>query len=596
MANKQDIEGRLRDLRKELKRQGLDGFVVPLTDEHQSEYVADCAQRLAWLSGFTGSFGSATVLMAKAAVFSDGRYTLQIAAQVDGTLFERCHFKTTPPLDWLVGNVSDGMRIGYDPFLHTVGWVAETTEALAFRGAELIAVEANPIDAIWDDRPGEPNRPVVGHGSEFVGESSLEKRARIAAGVGKKGADAVVLTALDSIAWLMNIRSGDVLHTPVSLAYTVLEADGSASLFLDPKKVTGELKSHLGNQVAVRDKSDFIDHLAGLGGKTIIADPATASAAVFEALRKAGARVMRSADPCALPKAVKNETEIEGAKTAHRRDGVAVAKFLHWLSDQEPTGGVTEMSAANKLLSFRKAGDFYQDTSFSTISGAGPNGAIVHYRVSEETNRKFENNMVFLIDSGGQYLDGTTDITRTLAIGDVGAEARDRFSRVLKGHIALATAIFPKGTTGSQLDVLARKPLWDLGLDYDHGTGHGVGSYLAVHEGPGRIAPWPNTVALQPGMIFSNEPGYYKTGGYGIRIENLVVVKEVESPGEREMLGFEELTLAPIDRNMLDVSVLSDGELSWLNTYHQRVRSEIGPLLEGADRAWLETATEAISR
>ena len=356
------------------------------------------------------------------------------------------------------------------------------------------------------------------------------------------------------------------------------------------------MRRQLGNQVTIHLKDGFIDHLSEFAGRNVVADPATASAAVFDALEAAGARIHQSADPCALPKAIKNETELEGARRAHVRDGVAVSRFLKCFADEAPKGELTEMSSADKLLWFREQGEHYRDTSFSTISGAGPNGAVIHYRVSEETNLRIEPGMVYLVDSGAQYLDGTTDITRTLAVGEVGDEPRDRFTRVLKGHIALGTAIFPEGTTGSQLDALARQPLWQAGLDYDHGTGHGVGSYLAGHEGPGRIAPWPNTIALQPGMIFSNEPGYYKAGSYGIRIENLVYVRAVESPGERKMLGFRELTLAPLDRNLLDLSLLDDRELDWLDAYHARVREEIAPLLDGADREWLEAQTEPISR
>ena len=591
-----EIKGRLAALRKELKARDLDGFVIPLTDEHQSEYVADGAQRLAWISGFTGSFGSAIVLMDKAAVFTDGRYTLQIEAQVDGGLFERCHFKKQPPKEWLSGNLTEGMRIGYDPFLHTTGWVTEFSEALVFKGAELVAVEINPVDAVWLDRPGEPNRPVVIHGLEFTGQESADKRARLAGELRDQGADAVILTALDSIAWLFNMRSADVLHTPVSLAYAVLGSDGHGVLFLDESKVTDALRQGLGNQVTIRPKSGFIDHLGGFQGRTVVADPATASAAVFAALETAGARIRRADDPCSLPKAIKNETELEGARRAHVRDGVAVSRFLKWFAEEAPKGGLSEIAAADKLLWFRKQGEHYRDTSFSTISGAGPNGAIIHYRASRETNRRIEPGMVYLIDSGAQYLDGTTDITRTLAVGEVGDEPKDRFTRVLKGHITLGSAIFPEGTTGSQLDALARQPLWQAGLDYDHGTGHGVGSYLAVHEGPGRIAPWPNTIALRPGMIFSNEPGYYKAGAYGIRIENLVYVRQVDSPGERQMLGFRELTLAPIERNLMALPLLDQRELDWLNSYHARVREEIAPLLDGSDREWLEVQTEAISR
>jgi len=412
--------------------------------------------------------------------------------------------------------------------------------------------------------------------------------------IADQGAEAAVITQLDSIAWLFNIRSGDVSHTPVSLAFATLESDGQATLYIDPSKVTGELKDHLGNEVAVEAKSAFISNLTSLRGKSVLADPATASFAVFEALEGAGAIPIKAMDPCALPKAAKNDVEIAGSRAAHIRDGAAVTRFLRWLSIEGPKGGVTELSAAAKLWDFRAEDASLKDSSFDTISAAGPHGAMCHYRVTEESNLPIENNSVFLIDSGGQYPDGTTDITRTVEIGTAPQEAKERFTLVLKGHIALATAVFPEGTTGPALDSFARRPLWEAGLDYDHGTGHGVGSFLAVHEGPGRISKAPNTVKLQPGMIFSNEPGYYKDGEYGIRIENLVVVEPRDTAGDRNMMGFDELTFAPIDRNMIVADMLDAKERNWLNAYHARVRELLSPLLTGDDLTWMIAQTAEI--
>ena len=591
-----EIADRLFRFRAHLDELGLDGFIVPLTDEHQSEYVADYAKRLAWLTGFTGSAGHAIILKEKAAVFSDGRYTLQLDAQVDGAVFEKLHSIKEPPLTWLATNVGEGDKIGYDPFLHTIENLQQTESALQGKKAHVKPVTPNPIDAVWNDQPGEPNRAVVAHGLEYAGKSSEDKRSELAEGLKKKVADAAVITALDSIAWLFNIRSGDVLHTPVSLAFALLNSDGSAVLFLDESKSSSDLKAHLGNRVELRSKEVFLSGLEALGenGRSVLVDPASASAAIFQSLEDAGANIIKDADPCALPKAKKNDVEISGTKRAHVRDGATVTKILRWIDERAAEGGLSELDVVAKLREFRGQNDKFQDLSFDTIAGAGPNGAVIHYRVNEETNRKLEKDSVFLMDSGAQYLDGTTDITRTMAIGSAPIEARDRFTRVLKGHIALATAVFPEGTTGPQLDSFARRPLWEAGLDYDHGTGHGVGSYLAVHEGPGRIASVPNSIALEPGMIYSNEPGYYKPGAYGIRIENLVVVIKLVMESEQPMLGFETITMAPIDRNMILPELLNEDERGWLNTYHAQVRESLSPTLKGEDLAWLKAATEPI--
>ncbi len=588
-------EDRLRALRETLAERSLSGFVIPLTDEHMSEYVGAYAQRLAWLTGFEGSAGSAAVLTDKAAVFVDGRYTLQVRDQVDGRLFSHESSAETPLADWLAANATAGDTIGYDPWLHTRTWVEATGRALADKGASLVAVPHNPVDAVWTDRPAPSAERLSPHGEEFAGKSSADKRGEIAAWLKDKQAGAVVIAALDSIAWLFNIRGKDVSRTPVGLAFAIVRADASAELFVDLSKVDDAVRAHLGDDVTVRPRTEFAPALEALGG-TVVADPATAVAAIFERLAAGGAKVIEARDPCALPKAKKNPTEIAGSKAAHLRDGAALTRFLHWFAGEAPKGGLDELGAANRLEQFRRDTNQLKDLSFDTISGAGPNGAIVHYRASEATNRKIERDSLFLIDSGAQYLDGTTDVTRTLAVGTPTAEMRDRFTRVLKGHIALARAIFPKGTRGAQLDALARKPLWEAGLDYAHGTGHGVGSYLSVHEGPQRIATFGGgDEPLAAGMILSDEPGYYKTGEYGIRVENLVLVVEKEVPGaEKPMLGFEPLTLAPIDLALVDVALLDPSEREWFNAYHARVRDEIGPLLDDTARRWLDESTRPV--
>lgn len=583
-------------LRKELENRNLNGFIVPLTDEHMSEYVGSYAERLAWLTGFGGSAGNAVVLAEKAAIFVDGRYTLQVKDQVSEDIFEQHHFQEYPLLTWVADNVGEGAKIGYDPELATIAWVEMATAALAKVGATLIATYSNPVDTAWADRPAEPLNAVEVHADKYAGRSAEEKRTDIAATLKEQGADAAVITMLDSVAWAFNIRSTDVQNTPVAHAFAVLRADESATLFINPEKVSPDVRAGLGNKVAIEPRDRFYTYLTELGeaGKTVLVDRATNNAKIFNTLSSAGATLVEGQDPCILPKAIKNDTEQQGTRDAHIRDGAAIAEFLHWLSVEAPRGTVDELSAVAKLWAFREAQDLIRDNSFDTISGAGPNGAIVHYRVDETTNRKLEMNNLYLVDSGGQYLDGTTDITRTIAVGEPTAEMRENFTRVLRGHIALATAKFPKGTPGMALDALARRPLWDAGLDYDHGTGHGVGSYMAVHEGPQRIAKGSSDVPLEPGMILSNEPGYYKAGAYGIRIENLVLVRPSES-GEREMFDFETLTFAPIDRNLVDTSLMSADELKWLNDYHADVRRKVSPHLSGDAQEWLVSATEPIA-
>ncbi len=584
-------------IREQLRKQGLDGFLIPHEDEHQNEYLPDANERLSWATGFTGSAGAAVVLADKAAVFVDGRYTLQVKHQIDPALFEARDLVDGGVPLYIEEETKGGQVIGYDPRLHSpdaLGWLKISAKK---SGAVLKAVDDNPVDAAWAAaRPPQPAAAIHPHPLQYSGEESADKRARVGADVAKAGADAAVLTAPSSIAWLFNVRGGDVIRSPLPLGQAILDKDGTATLFLDPAKVTPELPAFLGNQVTLARPDDLPAALGALKGKTVLIDPAQSSAWYFDALEQAGAEVVRGADPCALPRACKNAAEIEGTQAAHVRDGAALTRFLYWLATEAQTALPDEVEIVSKLESFREATGLLKDLSFDTIAGAGPNGAVVHYRPTHKSNRRIEPGQLLLVDSGGQYLDGTTDVTRTVAIGQPTAEMIDRFTLVLKGHIALAKIRFPAGTTGSALDVLARAPLWRRGLDFDHGTGHGVGSYLGVHEGPQRISKAPNTVALRPGMIVSNEPGFYKTGDFGIRIENLQFVTEAEpiAGGERPMLGFETLTLAPIDPTLIDPAMLSADERAWLNAYHARVLTVIGPQVEPAVRAWLEGACAAI--
>lgn len=583
-------EDRLKALREELARRRLDGFVVPLTDEHMSEYVGAYAQRLAWLTGFQGSAGSAVVLPAEAAIFVDGRYTLQVREQVDGKHWSYQSVPQTSTAQWLEQHAPDGGRIGYDPWLHTKNWVTAARRALASRGAELVAVDTNPVDAIWPDRPAPSAARLIVQPDALTGKAAAAKRADIADWLTGRKADSAVLSALDSIAWTFNIRGQDVDRTPVALAYAIVHADATADLYVAPDKIDDAVAKHLGNGVRLHPREAFEPALRAMAGKTVAVDPERAVAAIFEALSAGGAELIEERDPVVLPKAIKNAVEIAGHKAAQARDGAALSRFLHWLSVEAPAGGIDELTAQEKLRAFRAEGGLLKDLSFDTISGAGPNGAVVHYRASEETNRKLQPGSLYLVDSGGQYQDGTTDVTRTIAVGSPTAEMRDRYTRVLKGHLAIARAVFPAGTRGGQLDILARQYLWAVGLDYAHGTGHGVGAYLSVHEGPQRIATFGGgDEPLQPGMILSNEPGYYKTGEYGIRIENLILTMEREIEGaEKEMLGFETLTFAPYERALIDVSMLSRKEIAQIDLYHAKVREIVLPQLSGEAASWLE--------
>jgi Xaa-Pro aminopeptidase len=586
-------EDRLKALREELARRRLDGFVVPLTDEHMSEYVGSYAQRLAWLTGFEGSAGSAVVLPAEAAIFVDGRYTLQVREQVSADHWSFQSVPQTSIAHWLKDHAGADARIGYDPWLHTKGWVTAARAALAGRGAELVAVDTNPIDAIWPDRPQPSDARLIVQPDDLAGRASAEKRQDMADWLEAAGVDTVVLSALDSIAWTFNIRGADVDRTPVALAYALVHRDATADLFVAPEKIDDAVRQHLGNTVRLHDRAAFEPALAALAGKRVAVDPERAVSAIFASLVTAGATIIEARDPAVLPKATKNQREIAGHRAAQARDGAALTRFLHWLSIEASKGELTELIASDKLHALRRETGELRDLSFDTISGAGPNGAVVHYRANEATNRPLEPGSLYLVDSGGQYQDGTTDVTRTIAVGEPTPEMKDRFTRVLKGHVALARALFPEGTRGGQLDTLARQYLWAAGLDYAHGTGHGVGAFLSVHEGPQRIAPVGSghgggDEPLRPGMILSNEPGYYKSGEYGIRIENLVLVERREVAGaEKPVLGFETLTFAPIDRTLIDIALLEPAERQWIDDYHGKVVDVIGRVVPSDVREWL---------
>ena len=590
---------RVAALRTELARRGLTGFIVPRSDRHQNEYVPASEQRLAWLTGFAGSAGVAIVLMQRALLFVDGRYTLQAREQVDTSLFAIEHLAETPPDRWIEENLAIGDRLGYDPWQHTVEGAERLSKACAAAGAALVAVEPDLIAANWADRPAAPLGAVTLHDVRFAGEAAEDKLARIRAEVAKLRADALVVSDPHAVAWAFNIRGADVAHTPLPLAFTIVPQAGRPSLYVDGRKLSNDVRNRLEVLADVREPSDFVGALGALGRQkqTVRLDQATAADALARLITSHGGKVTRAPCPIALMKAVKNEVEIAGARAAQLRDGAAVTRFLAWFDREAPRGKLSEIEAVAALESFRRDTGLLKDISFPTIAGAGPDGAIVHYRVTIKSNRVVAPGELFLIDSGGQYEDGTTDITRTIAVGEPTAEMRDRFTRVLKGHIAIARAIFPEGTTGAQLDSFARQFLWAQGLDFDHGTGHGVGSYLSVHEGPARISKL-GTTALKPGMILSNEPGYYKTGAYGIRIENLVlVVAAAPVPGaEKPLYAFETLTLAPIDRRLIVAEMLTPDEASWLDRYHARVFEALSPLLDADSRAWLTAATRPLGR
>ncbi|VIO67509.1 aminopeptidase P family protein [Bradyrhizobium ivorense] len=588
------LTARLSAFRAELARRKLTGFVIPRADQQQNEYVAPSEERLAWLTGFTGSAGLAIVLAKEAAVFVDGRYTLQAGKQVDRKAWQIEPLVDPPPEHWLTRHLSAGDRLGFDPWLHTSSAAERLAAACAKAGAELVAVESNPVDAIWSERPAAPLGPVTIHGAQYSGEIEAEKLKRIQLEINKLGVDALVLSDSHAVAWTFNIRGADVSHTPLPLSYALVPKDGRPKVFIDHRKLSNSTRDHLQQSADVEEPAALSPTLTELArrGASIALDGATAADALSRLIASAGGKPVRGSDPVSLLKAVKNSTEIAGTRTAHQRDAVALTRFLAWIDRAAPSGGLTEIDAVEALETFRRETGALKDVSFPTIAGTGPNGAIVHYRVTRKSNRRIEPGDLLLIDSGAQYQDGTTDVTRTIAIGTPTAEMRDRFTRVLRGHIAIARAIFPDGTTGAQLDTLARQYLWAAGVDFEHGTGHGVGSYLSVHEGPARISKL-GTTPLKRGMILSNEPGYYKTDAYGIRIENLELVIGTDIAGaEKPVNAFETLTLAPIDRRLIEVGMLSEGELAWLNDYHARVNRTVRPQLDDdATKLWLDEAT-----
>ncbi|MGJ5206879.1 aminopeptidase P family protein [Bradyrhizobium sp. HKCCYLR20261] len=587
------LTARLAALREELAQRKLTGFIVPRADQQQNEYVPPSEERLAWLTGFTGSAGLAIVLPQEAAIFVDGRYTLQAGKQVDGKAWRVESLIEPPPESWLSAHLKTGDRIGFDPWLHTTAAAERFASACTKAGAELVAVESNPIDSVWTERPLPPLGAVSIHGTELSGETEAEKLDRIRKEIERLGVEALVLSDSHNVAWTFNIRGADVSHTPLPISYALVPKTGRPTIFIDSRKLSNLTRDHLEQNADVAEPDGLTPRLSELAqtGATIALDSATAADALTRLIQGAGGKPVRGADPVSLLKAAKNTVEIDGTRRAHQRDAVALARFLAFIDREAPHGTLTEIDAVEALESFRRDTGALKDVSFPTISGTGPNGAIVHYRVTRKSNRRIMPGDLLLIDSGAQYQDGTTDVTRTIAVGTPTNEMRDRFTRVLRGHLAIARAIFPDGTTGAQLDTLARQFLWQAGIDFEHGTGHGVGSYLSVHEGPARISKL-GTTPLKRGMILSNEPGYYKTDAFGIRIENLelVVAKEVAG-AEKPMNGFEALTLAPIDRRLIDVAMLSAEERAWLDAYHARVRETIRAALDEADQLWLDQAT-----
>jgi len=598
-SDRGESASRLLALRAELKRRGLDGFVVPRTDRFQNEYVPPCEERLAWLTGFTGSAGVALVFADRAVLFVDGRYQVQVREEVDGALFSVEHLVERPPSAWIEANVPAGTQLGYSPWLHTVEGAERLAKACAAAGADLIAVDDNPVDAVWTDRPPPPLGAVVAHDLRYAGEDAPAKLARIRADMQKLAADTLLVSDPHAVSWLFNIRGSDVPHTPVVLAFATVPKEGRPVLFVDLRKLGNEIRSHLEEIADVRPYAAFERDLAALGQqhRAVRLDPAICPEAIARLVADNGGEVVHGADPVAPMKAVKNAAEIAGARAAQLRDGAAVTRFLAWFDRQAPRGELTEIDAVEAVESFRRDSGLLKDVSFPTIAGAGGNGAIVHYRVTRKSNRRIAPGELFLLDSGAQYEDGTTDITRTVAVGAPTADMRRNFTRVLKGHIAIARAVFPDGTTGAQLDSFARQFLWQAGLDFDHGTGHGVGSYLSVHEGPARISKL-GGAPLRRGMILSNEPGYYRTDAYGIRIENLMLVTEAPAVAgaEKPLNAFETLTLVPIDTRLVEPALLTADEAAWLDAYHVRVHDSLAPLLEAPTRAWLLAATMPLSR
>jgi Xaa-Pro aminopeptidase len=591
------LTARLAAFREELIRRNLTGFVIPRSDQHQNEYVASSEERLAWLTGFTGSAGMAIVLRDQAAIFVDGRYTLQASKQLDVTAWAVESLIDPPPERWIEQHLSKGARLGFDPWLHTSSAADRLMTACAKAGAELVVVDSNPVDSVWTERPLPPLGPIVLHPMQYAGEMEADKLSRIRQEMLGLRMDALVLSDPHSVAWTFNIRGADVAHTPLPLSYALVPNEGRPTIFIDSRKLSNDVRDHLAQTAHIHEPTSLTPQLTALAqhGTAIGLDNATAADALTRLINAAGGKPVRGADPTALLKAVKNPSEIAGTRDAHQRDGVALTRFLAWIDQEAPSGALTEIDAVEALETFRRATGALKDVSFPTISGTGPNGAIVHYRVTRKSNRRIVAGDLLLIDSGAQYEDGTTDVTRTIAIGEPTDEMRDRFTRVLRGHIAIARAVFPDGTSGAQIDALARQFLWQAGLDFEHGTGHGVGSYLSVHEGPARISKL-GTTPLKRGMVLSNEPGYYKPDGFGIRIENLELVVARDIAGaEKPMNGFETLTLAPIDRRLVDPTLMSPDEIKWLDAYHIRVRDTLRNALDDATRQWLEAATQPLT-
>jgi len=593
-SDRGETASRIAALRAQLKLRGLDGFIVPRADRFQNEYVPPCAERLAWLTGFTGSAGLAIVLADRAVIFVDGRYQVQARDEIDGAIFGIEHLIERPPPAWIEANVGADTRLGYSPWLHTIEGAERLAKACAAVDARLVPVEDNPIDAIWTDRPQPPLGPVVPHDIRYAGEDVSSKLARVHAEVQKLPGDALLAADPQAISWLFNIRGSDIAHTPVVLAFATVPKEGRPVLFVDLRKLANGMRRRLEEVADVRPNAAFERDLVTFGKeqRSLRVDPSICPEAIARLIVENGGQIVRGPDPIAPMKAVKNAAEIAGARAAHQRDGAAVTRFLAWFDRQAPRGQLTEIDAVEAVESFRRETGLLKDVSFPTIAAAGPNAAIVHYRVTRKSNRRVAPGELFLLDSGGQYEDGTTDITRTIAVGTPSDEMRQNFTRVLKGHIAVARMVFPDGTTGAQIDSFARQFLWQAGLDFDHGTGHGVGSYLSVHEGPARISKL-GAVPLKRGMILSNEPGYYRAGAYGIRLENLILVTQAPAVAEAEkpLNAFETLTLAPIDMRLIEPGMLTAEEMLWLDAYHSRVRELIAPLVDLSTRAWLLAAT-----
>ncbi|EGQ9194506.1 aminopeptidase P family protein [Vibrio parahaemolyticus] len=587
-----DTLSRVNAIREWLAQHNIDALLIPHEDEYLGEYVPAHNERLHWLTGFTGSAGAAVITQDKAAIFVDGRYTVQVTKQVPNELFEYRHLIEEPALDWIQDNLTANASVAIDPRMHSSAWLDMAQAKLAGK-LELNILSSNPIDALWHDRPAPVVSDVRLMPTEAVGQSSESKRKEIAQLVTKAGANSAVITALDSICWLLNVRGLDVSRLPVLLSHAILHADSSVEYFLDPARLPAEFAAHVGTGVTVHHPEALQSRLEAMSGKKVLLDPAISNAWFKLVLQNAGASVIAAADPCLMPKAAKNEVEIAGMKACHIRDGVAMSKFLCWLDAEVAAGNLhDEATLADRLEAFRKEDPTLMDLSFDTISAAGGNAAMCHYNHENQPEPgKLELNTLYLVDSGGQYLDGTTDITRTIAIGQPSAEMIKQFTLALKGHISVARARFPKGTRGYQIDTLARQHLWAEGYDYDHGTGHGVGHFLSVHEGPASISKKQIDVPLTEGMVLSNEPGYYRADAFGIRIENLELVVETPTNGDFPVLSFESLTRCPIDKRNINVDMLTRPELAWLNDYHQKVWEQISPLVEGEVKEWLREAT-----